>query len=140
MATFVVYDEAILAIHKQVHDLDTDLLKMMLITVATVPAAGDLTPAKADYTEVTAGGNYVAGGYDILSTATEAAGTTTIDGTDPTWAQHASNPTDARYAVLYNDTNAGKEAIGFVDLGSTIDLTAGALTLTISGTGLFTIS
>jgi hypothetical protein len=140
MATFTVFDEAILAITNGDVAIDSDTFKMMLITSATAPTASTATPAKADFTEVTAGGNYASGGFTLTMSVTEAAGTVTVDATtDPTWAQDGSNPTDARYAVMYNDTNAGKEAIGFVDLGSTIDLSAGDLTLQISASGLFTI-
>ena len=141
MATFVVFNEAKEAFVEAVHTMSTEVFKMMLVTSAVVPSAGDTTPAKADYTEVTPGGNYVAGGFTLTMLVSELAGTTTVDATvDPTWAQNASNPTDARYAIMYNDTNAGKEAVGFVDLGSTIDLSAGALTLTIASTGLFTLT
>ena len=122
-----------------------DSIKMALVTVATVPAAGDITPALADYTEVAAGGNYTAGG-EVLDTlanmTTEAAGTMTFDDTGATvsWAQHASNPTNARYAIIYNGTFAGDQAIGFLDLGGVTDMTAGALTVTWHASGIFTIA
>lgn len=137
----VVFDEAKLALLDGTHDLDTHSFKGFLITNAVVPAAADATPAKADYTEVTPGGTYSAGGSALTVVLSEAAGTVTYDfSTNPSWAQNASNPTDAYYLVIYNDTNVGKEAIGFVDLGGPVDMTAGDLTVTWNASGLFTLA
>jgi hypothetical protein len=122
----------------------TDDIKCALITVATVPTAADATPALGDYTQVTAGGNYTAGGTSLgqwATLVTEAGGTVTFDsGTNPTWAQNAGNPTNARYALVYNDTQAGDPAIAFVDLGAAVNMTTGALTITWDASGIFTIA
>jgi len=123
----------------------TDTIKLALITVATVPTAADATPALGDYTQVSAGGNYAAGGESLDTWAnmvTEAAGTMTFDdtGASVTWSQHASNPTNARYGIIYNDTSATDQAIAFLDLGATIDMTAGDLTVTWNASGIFTIT
>lgn len=122
----------------------TDTLKVALVTSATVPSASTASPTLSDFTEVTPGGNYSAGGTSIgdLGTAvTVSGGTMTFDSaTNPTWAQNASNPTNARYAIIYNDTDGSDRAIAFVDLGSTIDMTVGALTLTWNASGLFTLT
>jgi len=121
----------------------TDDIKCALITSATAPTAADATPALGDYTQVTAGGNYAAGGTSLgqwSALITEAGGTVTFDSaTNPTWAQDAANPTAARYALVYNDTSATDQAIAFVDLGAVIDMTAGALTVTWNASGIFTI-
>lgn len=121
-----------------------DVIKVALVTSATAPTASTTSPTLSDFTEVTAGGNYTAGGASIgdLGTAvTVSGGTMTFDSaTDPTWAQNASNPTNARYAVVYNDTDASDRAIAYVDLGSAIDMTLGALTITWNASGLFTIA
>lgn len=122
-----------------------DTIKLALITAAVTPTAADATPALGDYTQVSAGGNYTAGG-DTLDTltnmVTEAGGTMTFDdtGASVSWAQHASNPTNARWGIIYNDTDAGDAAIAFLDLGTTIDMTAGDLTVTWNASGIFTIT
>ena len=121
-----------------------DTIKLALITSATVPTDADTTPALADYTEVTAGGNYTAGGetLDTLTNmVTEASGTMTFDdtGASVTWAQDASNPTNARYALIYNDSQADV-AIAWIDLGAVVDMTAGDLTVTWNASGIFTIA
>lgn len=140
----VVYDEA------KAYMIDgdwasTDTIKMALLTSATTPAAGDTTPAIADYTQVTAGGGYTAGGETLDTLAncvTEAAGTMTFDDTGATvvWTQNGASPTDARWAYVYNDTQAGDPGICFIDLGAVVDLTAGDLTVTWNASGLFTIA
>jgi hypothetical protein len=60
--------------------------------------------------------------------------------TNPTWAQNASNGTGAYWAIIYNYTDAAKDALAFVDLGGPVDMTAGDLTITWNGSGLFTIA
>ena len=125
----------------------TDSVKVALVTTTTTPAATTATPSLGDFTQVTAGGNYTAGG-DVLDTWANmwndptAGGTATFDdtGASVTWAQNASNPSDARWAIIYNDTQAGDPAIAFVDLGAVIDMTAGDLTITWNASGIATVS
>ena len=121
-----------------------DDIKCAILDDTTTPAAADTTPALGDYTEVGTGGTYVAGGTslgNLGASVTEAAGTMTFDSaTNPTWAQDASNDVDAYWALIYNDTQAGDPAIGFVELGGPVDMTAGDLTITWNASGLFTIA
>lgn len=135
-----IFDEAKLALLDGTHDLDTDVIKVMFISNTTVPAAGDLTPVKADYTEVS-GGNFVAGGDTMTISLTESAGTVTYDfTTNISNAKNASNPSNVYYAICYNDTNAGKEALFFVEIDTTgADGTAGLISLTW-GANIFTMS
>lgn len=121
-----------------------DDIKCAILDNTTTPAAGDTTPALGDYTEVGAAGTYTAGGTSLgnLGTAvTESGGTMAFDSaTNPTWAQDASNDTDAYWGLVYNDTDAGDLALAFIDLGGPVDMTAGDLTITWSGSGIFTIA
>lgn len=121
-----------------------DDIKCAVLDNTVTPTAADATPALGDYTEVGAAGTYVAGGTSLgtLGTlVTEAAGTMTFDSaTNPTWAQDPSNDTDAFWGLIYNDTDVGKLAIAFVDLGGPVDMTAGDLTITWNASGIFTIA
>lgn len=121
-----------------------DDIKCAILDNTTTPTAAFATPALGDFTEVGAAGTYTAGGTSIGAWGTlsvEAAGTLTFDsGTNPSWAKDASNDTDAYWALLYNDTQAGDPAFMFLDLGGPVDMTAGALTITWNASGLFTIS
>jgi len=134
---FTLFEEFSATI-SNLHDLDSDTIKLALITSATAPTAADATPALADYTECSAGGNYVAGGTDMNATFTEASGTATFDGDNITWSKNASNPTDARYALVHDTTTVG--AIGWYDLGAVIDMTAGDLTVNVHASGMFTLA
>jgi hypothetical protein len=129
----------------------TDSVKLTLITSAVVPTSADAVPgmnagATTTYTEVAAGGGFTAGGetLDTIANMTvEAARVMTFDdtGASVVWTQNGASPTDARYAIGYNSDDTGLErAIFWIDLGATIDLTAGDLTVTWNVSGIFTIS
>ena len=121
-----------------------DDIKIAILDNTTPPTAADTTPALGDYTEVGTAGTYTAGGTSLgnLGTlVTEAGGTMTFDSaTNPTWAQDASNDTDAYWGLIYNDTDAGDLAIAYVDLGGPVDMSAGPLTITWNASGIFTIT
>lgn len=147
----VLFQEFLDLLGKEGHNLDTDTIKLALIKSAANggddPAATDAIPAwgaggttNFDTAEVTAGGGYTAEGTDISSTWAEAAGVGTFDGSNITWTQNASSPTNARWGILYNDTNAIKGCIAYVDLGSDFDMTTGDLVVNWNASGIFTIT
>jgi len=143
----VVFNQFLQDIGRAVHQLETDTIRFALITNAVTPSATTSDPrwgagggTNFDTNEVTAGGNYTAEGGDISATYSQSAGTATFDGTDISIAQHASNPTDARWGIIYNDTATGNQAIAFLDLGAVIDLTAGSFTVTWNASGIFTLA
>lgn len=130
------------------HDHENDSFKVGLIDSSDPPAATDADPrwgaggtTDLSATEVAAGGNYAAGGPAIANpTVTESGGVATFDGDNISIAQNASNPTDARYGIIYNDTDAGKRAVAFVDLGAVINLSLGAFSISWNASGIFTLS
>lgn len=145
MATgdLIVFDEA----KAKMLDGDwasTDVFYLAICDNTTVPAAATATPVIGDFTQVGAAGTYVNNGTSLGTLATlvaEAAGTMTFDSaTNPTWAQNASNDVDAYWGIVYNFTDAGKDALAFVELGGPVDMTAGDLTVTWNASGLFTIA
>lgn len=143
----VVVNEFLEDVGLSVHDLNGDTVKLGLITSATTPTASTTDPrwgaggsTNWSTNEVTPGGNYASGGPDVTNTYAESAGTATFDATDVSILENASNPTNARWGILYNDTSAGKEVIAFVDLGGDIDLSAGDFSITWNGSGIFTLS
>ncbi len=145
MATgdLVVFDEA----KAKMLDGDwasTDNFYCMICDNTTTPTAALATPVQGDFTEVGTAGSYTADGTDLgaLSTlVSEASGTMTFDSsTNPTWTQDASNDADAYWAIVYNYTDAGKDALCFIDLGGPVDMGAGALTVTWNASGLYTIA
>jgi hypothetical protein len=50
-----------------------------------------------------------------------------------TIAQDAAGFTNARWGIIYNNTDANKRAIAFIDLGSDRSIVSGSLTLDWSG-------
>lgn len=138
---FTVFDEAKLALLDGTHDLDTHVIKVAICDNTVAPTAGTATPVLADFTQVGTAGTYIAGGTVLTISLTEAAGTVTFDATNnPTWAQNASNDIDAYWGIVYNDTAATDNAIGFLELGGPVDMSAGDLTITWNASGLFTLS
>lgn len=144
----VLFNQFLEDVGLKIHQLETDVLKLALVTNATVPA--DTTPDPAwgaggttnfKTTEVTPGGNYVADGIDVAATYSETTGTATLDGaTNPSWAQHASNPTDATWGILFNETSTNNKCIAYVDLGGAFNMTTGDLTVTWAGGGIATMT
>lgn len=134
---------ALLEMGKGTHNLTTSTLKVGLITTVTTPVVGDTDPRWAvggsvnfATTQVTPGGNYVTGGAALATlTWTNVSGVLTLRAADVVIAQHASNPTNARWGIIYNDTAANKNAVGFIDFGSVRDLTTGAFTIDFGGAG-----
>ena len=136
---------------EEAHTLDyfaswalTDDIKCAVLDNTTAPTAADATPALGDYTQVGAAGTYTTGGTSLGNWGTvwtEAAGTGTMDSTtNPTWAQDASNDTDAYWGLIYNATQAGSPAVAYVELGGPVDMTAGSLTITWNASGIATLT
>lgn len=122
-------------------DWGTNTIKMGIITNATVPTTADSDPrwgagGTQNYAavEVTPGGNYSAGGITLSGTTISlSSSTVSLNATSPiSLAAHASNPTGAYRGIFYDSTSAGKEAFGWVELGTAVDLTVG-LQLNING-------
>lgn len=131
---------------KKTHQLATDVFKMGLITNSVTPTATTADPrwgaggtTNFSSNQVTPGGNYSTGGPTLTTnTWTLASVTATFDADNVSVLQNASNPTNARWGIGYNNTSAGKESIFFLDLGSVFDMSSGDLTVTWSASGIWT--
>lgn len=130
----------------EAHDLNSDTFKFALLTDSVTPTDADAVPhfggtGTTDHsaTEVTPGGNYSAGGVTLTSVSySNSAGVASWNAAKVTIAQDGSNPTNARWAIIYNDTDTSKRACLFCDLGSARDLSAGAFEFrfnSVDGTG-----
>jgi hypothetical protein len=139
-----VFEQFYVDVLEGLHDLENDTIKLGLIDDTTAPTAADADPrwgaggtTNLSSNEVTAGGNYSAGGPSIANpTVTLSSGDGIFDADDVDIAQDGSNPTDARWGIIYNDTDAGKRAIAFLDLGSNSDLSAGPFDLNWNASGI----
>ena len=122
----------------------TDNFYIAICDNTTAPTAATVTPVLGDFTQVGSAGSYVNNGTNLGALAdlvTQAAGVMTFDSAvNPTWAQNALNDTDAYWGIIYNFTDAAKDAVAFVDLGGPVNMTQGDLTITWNASGIFTIT
>jgi hypothetical protein len=121
-----------------------DVIKCAILDNTATPTQAFVTPALGDFTEVGAAGTYTAGGTSLGDLGTCVSVSSNVmkfdSATNPTWAQHASNDTDAWWGLIYNDTDGGDRALCFVELDGPVDMQAGALTITWNASGIFTIT
>lgn len=142
---FVLFEEfaAQLGAENHIFANGGDTFKFGIVDNTLIPLAGDATPVWADYSanEVGTGGGYVAGGITLANQSyVEAAGVGKFDADDLSLAQNASGFTDGYWGILYNDTNVGKMAIGFMDLGGPLSEVAGSIAVTWNAAGTLTIT
>lgn len=142
------FDQFLVDAWEKLHDLENDTIKLGIVTSSVTPAentsdgrwgAGGSTNFSTN--EVTPGGNYSAGGASMANpsmTLVSSAGV--FDADDVSIAQNASNPTNGRWGIIYNSTDTGKRAIGYVDLGGTIDLSAGAFSVAWNASGIASVN
>jgi hypothetical protein len=119
-------------------DFDSDTIKFALIKDPTgLGSPFSMTAALADPrygggggTDVSAAAVTVAGSWS--GPVTLASLSLTVSSSIAVWthadvsiAGDAANPSTSRWGVYYNDTDAGKRCIAFVDLGTTLDISAG---------------
>lgn len=120
MANMVVFHAFIEALAEKKHNLGADTLKVMLTNAAPVASTGAV---KADLTELTPGNGYSAGGAAVTVTSSaQTAGVYKLIGNDVTFTAAGGSMGPFRYVVLYNDTAAADDLIGYWDNGSSITL------------------
>jgi flagellar capping protein FliD len=143
MATFNKFQSFVEALAEKVHKLDSDILRVAL--ASAVPLATNTV--LANITQIAAGNGYVAGGNQALQ-ATLPAGSIQTGGVykltlnDVTFTATPGNMAAFQYVVLYNDSAANKELIGWYDYGTPLTVTAGnSFTVDFDGTnGVLTIT
>lgn len=141
----VVFDQYLVDEAEGIHDLENDTIKVGIVTNSTVPAATTDDPrwgasgtTNFSSNEVTPGGNYSSGGSTAANPGvTLSGGAAVFDADDISISQDGSNPSGAYWGIIYNDTATGKNAIGYVELGGPVDLSAGDFSITWNGSGIF---
>lgn len=139
MAAFQKFNQFSADVGNKVHNLNSDVLKVMLTLTAPVAT----NAVKTDLTEIAAGNGYPAGGTASVGNAfTQTGGVGKLVSGDVTFTASGGSVASARYAVLYNDTSTNKSLIGFWDYGSTFTLAVGeSLLVDFDGTnGILTIT
>lgn len=124
MAAFNKFQSFVEALAEKAHNLGADDLKILLTNDAP-SAANDAV--RADLTsELGTGGGYTLGGASLANkVSAQAAGVYKLTADDLVFTAAAGTIGPFRYAVLYNDTAAADELIGWWDYGSDITLNDG---------------
>ena len=144
----ILFNAAKLKIFQEKMHFGTDTWKAALITNAVTPTATTADPCwgaggstNLSSSQVTPGGNYSSGGVTLSNVSLgESGGTVTFDADPVTIAQDASNPTDARWMIIYCDSATNKDALLALDLGGDTDLSVGGFSATPHASGIIVAS
>lgn len=123
-------------------DLDTDTIKVMLVTSAYTPDQ-DAHDKRDDVTNEVTGTGYTAGGATLANKAVTADNTDNegmFDADDVTWA---SSTITARGAVLYKSrggASSADELICYIDFGSDQISSSGNFTITWNAEGIINLN
>lgn len=122
MASFNKFNAFVENLAEGVFDLGSDTLKVALTN--TLPDATDST--FSDITEISAGNGYTAGGTQAtVSSSGQTSGTYKLVLADVTFTASSGSIGPFRYFVLYDDTAASDQLIGWWDYGSAVTLNDG---------------
>jgi len=130
----------------KIHDLDNDDIRMGIVTTTTVPVIGTAAPhwggsgtTNFATNQVGTGGTSYTGPIVLTSEAWAVSSpNATFDAADISLAQDASGFTNGAYGIIYNNTDANKRCLGFVEISAagTASLVTGSLTITWNASGI----
>jgi hypothetical protein len=138
----LIYNSFKVEIQKQVINLETDTIKMMLVTSGYVPNI-DTHSKRSDVTNEVVGAGYPAGGFTLAGktvTQNNTNNTGVFDADDIIAA--AITLTDCAGAVLYNSRGglaSADELITYLEFPSPITMTSGTLTIPFDANGVLTL-
>ena len=134
MATFNKFHSFVEALSEKVHNLGADTLTVALSN--TVPVNTNTVLANITQISYTNLSTRVLAGV----TSAQTSGTYTLDADDLVLTA-SGTVAQFRYVVLYNDTAASDELIGWYDYGATVDLLNGeTFTITWDAAGILTLA
>lgn len=133
MATFTLFNSFAGKLGDGTIDLDTHTFKCALTNSAPVATNTVL----ANITQIAAGGGYSTGGETLTNvTYTEpSAGTWKWDSDNIVFTASGGAMATFRYLVIYDDTAASDDLVGYYDAGSQTLADGTSLTLTVSANG-----
>ena len=140
-----LYEQAKLDIANGLMDLDTHSFKIALFTsVSNCNTLSGTTTLASLTNQVATANGYTQNSKAVTITTANSGGTITVDETtNPSWTANGGSIT-ARFAVIYNDTHASKQALCVCLLDTApADVTAtdgNTFTITQNASGIFTIS
>ena len=140
-----LYEQAKLDIANGLMDLDTHSFKIAMFTsVSNCNTLSGTTTLASLTNQVATANGYTQNSKAVTLTTANSGGTITVDETtNPSWTANGGSIT-ARFAVIYNDTHASKQALCVCLLDTApADVTAtdgNTFTITQNSSGIFTIS
>lgn len=140
-----LYEAAKLALANGEIDLDAHSFKINLyLSTSNCNTLSGTTGIASLTNQVATNFGYTQDSKAVTIATSQASGTVTVDETtNPVWTASGGSIT-ARYAVIYDDTHASKQALCVCLLDTTpADVTAttgNTLTITMNASGLFTLS
>jgi hypothetical protein len=154
-ASFVKFNDFVHALATKTHNLNSDLL--MILLTNTVPNAADTVvdtttttctvKSTSNALEIAAGNGYTKGGNAAaFSSGNDTTGTYKLILTSPTaWTATGGTIGPFEYAVIYNNSSGStstRGVIGWWDYGSAVTLQSGeTFTVTLDGTnGVLTLA
>lgn len=147
---FKWFAQALHDLGNKIHDLDNDDLRFGLVTNVTVPAVNTAAPHWGGTGTTNFATNQIATATSYtgpIALASESwtltATGATFDAADPTViAQDAGGATNIAYLIVYNNTDANKRALGYMEIssGGTVSLVAGSLTITFNASGVLALA
>lgn len=138
------FAQGLLDLGNKIHNLSSDVIKLGVVTNTTAPSINTAAPCwgAAGTTNFSTTQVSTAGGYTGPITLTSiswvlASNVPTFRATDVTIPQDAAGFTNGAYAIIYNDTDANKRCLGFIEMSSagTASIASGSITLNFQGAG-----
>lgn len=138
------FQQGVLDLGNKIHNLASDALQLGIVTTATVPSMSTAGPhwggtgtTNFAANQVGTGGGYT-GPITLASvTWTNVSGVLTLRATDVTIPQNASGFSNGAWGIIFNNTDANKRAIAYVELSAagTSSIVSGSLTIDWQGSG-----
>ena len=144
MATGTVkwFAQAILDLGNKIHSMPSDDIRIGIVTTTTVPSLSTAAPHWGGTGTTNFATNQVATATAYTGPIALVSKTWSIVSNVPTFradvvtiAQDAGGFTNGAYGIIYNNTDANKRAIAFIELsaGGTLSLVSGSVTIDWSG-------
>lgn len=135
------FAQGLLDLGNKIHDMDGDDWRLGIVTSVVTPALSTAAPhwggtgtTNLATNQVSTGGtSYTAPIALTTESWSLVSNVPTFRADAVTIAQDASGFTNGRWGIIYNNTDANKRAIAFVDLGSDRSIVTGPLTIDWSG-------
>jgi hypothetical protein len=141
------FSAGLLQLGTKIHNLTADTLKLGIVTSGTVPSIDTAVPhwggtgtTNFATTQVGTGGGYT-GPITLASVTFTEIGSApkvpTLRATDVVISQNGSGFSNGAYGIIFNDTDANKRALGYIELssGGTASIVSGSITIDFQGAG-----